>query len=220
MAEPQDKPLGLIRMTIAVGALLLLASIFMQIWVVQHAPEQRGQRGQWNYLKGGNKEYVVWAPLEQEKALYREAGYSIDWMDGSAAGKLRTVMGPYAIIFELLALRLYGLLTILPLVAFTCLFGFCEGRIIYHEKIAGFGNLSATRFKVFTLLAVFCFALCFIYVSLPFGSELPFIGTIPLTAEVFGVSLWTTAPYAWAVLFSALMCSVTHQITGNFAREI
>ena len=60
MAEQQDKPLGLIRMTIAVGALLLLASIFMQVWVVQHAPEQRGQRGQWNYLKGGNKEYVVW----------------------------------------------------------------------------------------------------------------------------------------------------------------
>lgn len=217
MAEPQYKPLGLIRLTIAVGALLLLASIFMQIWAVQHAP---GQRGGWNYLKGGNKEYVAWAPLEQEKALYREAGYSIDWADGPSVEKLRAVLGPYAIIFELIALRFYGLLTILPLVLFTCLFGFCEGRIIYHEKIAGFGNLSATRFKVFSLLAVFCFALCFIYISLPFGSELPFIGTIPLTFEIFGNSLWTTAPYAWAVIFSVLMFAVAHQITGNFAREI
>lgn len=217
MAEPQYKPLGLIRFSIAVGALLLLASVFTQIWAVQHAP---GQRGGWNYLKGGNKEYVSWAPLEREKELYRDAGYSIDWMDGPSVEKLRTVMGPYSIIFELFALRFYGLLTILPLVLFTCLFGFCEGRIIYHEKIASFGNLSATRFKLFSLLAVLCFALCFIYISLPFGSELPFLGTIPLTFEVWGHSLWTTAPYAWAVIFSVFMFFVVHQITGNFAREI
>lgn len=217
MAEPQYKPLGIIRLTIVIGVLLLLGSIFMQIWAVQHAPEQRGG---WNYLKGGNKEYVVWAPLEKEKSLYREAGYSIDWMDGPSVERLRTAMGPYAIIFELFALRLYGLLTILPLVIFTCLFGFCEGRIIYHEKIASFGNLSATRFKLFTLLAVLCFALCFIYISLPFGSDLPFLGTIPLTIEVLGYPLWTTAPYAWAVIFSVLMFLVFHQITGNFAREI
>jgi hypothetical protein len=217
MAEPQYKPLGLIRLIIAIGAILLLASVFLRIWAVQHAPEQRGG---WNYLTGGNKEYVIWAPLEKEKALYREAGYSIDFMDGPAVEKLRIILGPYAIIFELFALRFYGLLTILPLVLFTCLFGFCEGRIIYHEKIASFGNLSATRFKLFTLLAVFCFALCFIYLSLPFGSELPFIGTIPLTTEVLGHSLWTTAPYAWAVVFSVLMFCVAHQITGNLAREI
>lgn len=217
MAEPQYKPLGLIRFSIAVGALLLLASVFMQIWAVQHAPAQRGG---WNYLKGGNKEYVAWAPLEKEKELYREADYSVDWMDDPSVEKLRTVLGPYSIIFELFALRLYGLLTILPLVLFTCLFGFCEGRIVYHEKIASFGNLSATRFKLFSLLAVLCFALCFIYISLPFGSELPFIGTIPLTFEVWGHSLWTTAPYAWAAIFSVLMFLVAHQITGNFAREI
>lgn len=217
MAEAQYRPLGVIRLTIAIGALLLLASVFMQIWSVQHAPKQRSG---WNYLKGGNKEYVVWAPLQKEKSLYREAGYSIDWMDGPTVEKLRGVMGPYAIILELFALRLYGLLTILPLVMFACLFGFCEGRVIYHEKIANFGNLSATRFKLFMLLAVLCFALCFIFISLPFGSELPFFGTIPLTIEVLGHSLWTTAPYAWAVVFSALMFSVAHQITANFAREI
>jgi len=217
MAEPQYKSLGLIRLTIAIGALLLLASVFLQIWAVRHAPEQRGG---WNYLKGGNKEYVAWAPLEKEKTLYRGAGYAIEFMDGPTVEKLRLVLGPYSIIFELFALRSYGLLTILPLVLLTCLFGFCEGRIIYHEKIASFGNLSATRFKVFTLLALFCFALCFIYLSLPFGSELPFVGTIPLTIEVWGHALWITAPYAWAVVFSGLMFCVAHQITGNLAREI
>lgn len=217
MAEPQYKPLGLIRLTIAIGALLLMTSVFLQIWAVQHAPEQRGG---WNYLKSGNKEYVAWVPLENEKELYRQAGYSVEWLDGPAVDKLRSVLGPYSIIFELFALRLYGLLTILPLVLFTCLFGFCEGRIIYHEKIASFGNLSSTRFKVFTLLAVFCFALCFIFITLPFGSELPFIGTIPLTIEIFNQSVWTTAPYAWAVVFSVLLFSVAHQITGNWAREI
>ena len=56
MAEPQYKPLGLIRLTIAIGTLLLLASVLLQIWAVQHAPEQRSG---WNYLKGGNKAYVV-----------------------------------------------------------------------------------------------------------------------------------------------------------------
>lgn len=217
MAEQQYTPMGLIRLTIAIGALLLLASVFLQIWSVRHAPEQRGG---WNYLKSGNKEYVVWAPLEKEKSLYREAGYAIDWMDGPSVEKLRGALGPYSIIFELFALRFFGLLTILPLVLFTCLFGFFEGRIIYHEKIAGFGNLSATRFKLFTLLAVFCFALCFIYISLPFGSELPFIGTIPLTLNILGQPLWTTAPYGWAVIFSLLLFAVAHQISGNWAREI
>lgn len=217
MADPQYKPMGLIRLSIAIGALLLMASVLLQIWSVQQAPEQRGS---WNYLKSGNKDYVAWAPLENEKELYREAGYSVGWLDGPSVDKLRTVLGPYSIIFELFALRVYGLLTILPLVLFTCLFGFCEGRIIYHEKIASFGNLSSTRFKVFTLLAVFCFALCFIFISLPFGSELPFIGTIPLTIDVLGQSVWTTAPYVWAVIFSALLFSVAHQITGNWAREI
>lgn len=217
MAEPQYKPMGLIRVAIAMGALLLLASVFLQIWSVRHAPEQAGE---WNYLKSGNKKHVPWPPLENEKALYREAGYSIDWMDGPTIERLRSALGPYSIIFELFALRLFGLLTILPLVLFTCLFGFFEGRIIYHEKIASFGNLSATRFKLFTLLAVFCFALCFIYISLPFGSELPFWGTIPLAVEALGHSFWITAPYLWAMIFSVLIFSVAHEITGNWAREI
>lgn len=217
MAEPQYKPLGMLRMAIAMGTLLLLGSVLLQIWTVRQQPQQRAG---WNYLAGGNKDHVVWAPLEIEKDLYRSGGYDVAWMDGPSVEKLRTVLGPYSIIFELFALRFYGLLTILPLVLFTFLFGFCEGRVVYHEKIASFGNLSAVRFKVFTLLAVFCFALCFIFLTLPFGSELPFIGKIPLTVDIFGHPLWVTAPYVWAGIFAALIFFVAQQITGNFAREI
>ena len=217
MSEREYKPLGLVRMTIAVGALLLLGSVLLQIWAVRQQPQQ--QAG-WNYLAGGNKEHVVWSPLEVEKNLYRNNGYDIIWMDGPIVEKLRNLLGPYSIIFELFALRFYGLLTILPLVLFSFLFGFCEGRIIYHEKIASFGNLSAVRFRVFTFLAVFCFALTFIFLTLPFGAELPFVGTIPLTLNLGGYSVWVTAPYVWAGLFALFIFTVAQQITGNFAREV
>lgn len=219
MALQEQKPLGMIRSAIAIGAVLLLASILLNIWAIQHAPQQQ-QKGRFNYMTEGNKAYVVWKPLELEKDLYRQAGYKVAWLDGPAFLKLREVLGPYAAIFELFALRLYGLGTILPLVFFTALFAFCEGRIVYHEKIATFGNLSSTRFRIFALLAVCAFALCFIFLTLPFGSELPGIGAIPLTVDFWGRTFWVTAPYLWAAIFAVLIWSVSHQISANFAREI
>lgn len=221
MASPQYKPWTFLRFLMALGALLLLASVFANIWAVRHAPHQgRVDNGSWNYLQGGNKSTVIWKPLEQEKALYRSAGYSVDWLDGHAFDRLRAVLGPYSLIFELIALRFYGLCSILPLVCCTALFGWAEGRVMFHEKVATFANLSATRFKIFTLLLVFCFAATFLFLTLPFGSELPIIGTIPLTLTYGEHSFWVTAPYSWAAFFAAMMFVVSYQMTANFGREI
>lgn len=221
MPYPQYKPWTFIRALMAVGALLLLASVFANIWAIRHAPHQgRVDNGTWNYLVGGNKSAVIWGPLEHEKALYRAAGYSVSWLDGPVFDRLRAALGPYSLIFDLLALRSYGLCTIFPLVCCTALFGWCEGRVRFHEKVATFGNLSATRFKIFTLMLIFSFALCFLFLTLPFGSELPVIGAIPLTVNFAGQPVWVTAPYLWGAFFAVLMFAVSFQMTANFGREI
>lgn len=221
MAYPQYKPWTLIRVLMALGALLLLISVFTNIWSIRHAPHQgRVDNGTWNYLQGGTKAMVIWKPLEQEKAFYRAAGYRVDWLDGPTFDRLRAVLGPYSLIFELFSLRFYGLCTIVPLIACTALFGWCEGRVRFYEKVATFGNLSATKFKVFTLLLIFSFALCFLYLTLPFGSELPILGTIPLTVNFWGTPIWVTAPHLWAAFFAVLVFAVSFQITANLGREI
>lgn len=218
MTQGRDqRPIGFLRMTMIIGAMILFASLMLSIWAVQQAPYQQEFFNPW---KGGNRDVVFWYSLEQEKALYAQAGYDVGWLDHKVFITLKTVLGAYAAIFEMMALRMFGLCSMLPLMLTAVLFGGCEGRIAYHEKRNSFGNISSTRFRIFMLLTVFSVALCFIYLTLPFGSVLPVIGHIPLTVTVVGHPLWITAPYLWACIFSSLCFLVCWQVTANLAREI
>lgn len=163
---------------------------------------------------------MVWYSLEREKGLYLEAGYSLAWMEHKLFGALRSALGAYAIIFEMFALRFFGLFQILPFILIAVLFGFAEGRVTYHEKANTFGNVSSTRFRISVLVFVFTIALSFIYVTLPFGSEIPVIGSLPLTIELWGFTLWLTDPKIWTVVFGVLAFTVSWQITSNLTREI
>ena len=212
-----EKPIGLLRYVMTVGLLALFASLWLTVWVIHQGP---GQRRFWNPWAKGNREYVVWAPLEQEKKLYTEAGYDIQWLDGEGFVVLRDWLGPYAGIFEMMALRGFGLWLMAPSVLLAGLFGACEGRIAYHEKSAQFGNISSTRFRFFIFAAVFCAALCMLFLTLPFGSILPGIGALPLTWQIGGTTVWTTSPKLWVWPFAGLMVFVTHQLASNLSPDI
>lgn len=209
--------MGLLRLIMVFGAIILFSSLMLSIWVVQQAPHQQEFFNPWAV---GNRNQVVWYSLEKEKGLFLEAGYSLSWMEHKLFGALRGALGAYAIIFEMFALRFFGLLQILPLILIAMLFGFAEGRVAYHEKANTFGNVSSTRFRISVLILAFTVALCFIYVTLPFGSEIPVLGSLPLTIELFGFNLWLTSPQIWTAIFGILAFTVSWQITSNLAREI
>ena len=102
----QERPVGCLRYVMIIGLLVLFSSLWLSVWVIHQGP---GQQRFFNPWAKGNRDHVVWAPLEQEKKLYTEAGYDIQWLDGEGFGVLREWLGPYAGIFEMLALRGFGL---------------------------------------------------------------------------------------------------------------
>ncbi len=212
-----QKPLGFLRLIMVIGAIILFSSLMLSIWVVQQAPYQQEFFNPW---AAGNRNQVVWYSLEKEKVLFTEAGYSLSWMNHKLFGTLRSALGAYAIIFEMFALRFFGLFQILPCILIAVLFGFAEGRVAYHEKTNTFGNVSSTRFRISVLFFAFTIALCFIYVTLTFGSEIPVLGSLPLTVDLFGLTLWLTSPQLWTAVFSVLAFTVSWQIASNLTREI
>lgn len=209
--------MGMLRYVMTVGLLALFASLWLSVWVIHQGP---GQERFWNPWAKGNRDYVVWAPLEEEKQLYGEAGYDLRWLGGKGFVVMRKWLGPYAGIFEMMALRGFGLWLMTPSILLAGLFGACEGRIVYYETSAQFGNISSTRFRLFIFVALFCTALCMLFLTLPFGSILPGIGAIPLTMDVSGTTIWTTSPKLWGMLFAGLMVFVAYQLTSNFSHDI
>ena len=201
----QERPVGCLRYVMIIGLLVLFSSLWLSVWVIHQGP---GQQRFFNPWAKGNRDHVVWAPLEQEKKLYTEAGYDIQWLDGEGFGVLREWLGPYAGIFEMLALRGFGLWLMAPTIFLAAIFGLCEGRI------------SSTRFRFFVLVALFSTALCMLYLTLPFGSILPGIGAIPLTVEMSGTTIWTTSPMLWVWPFAGCMGFVAHQLAANLSLEI
>lgn len=213
----QERPLGLLRYVMTAGVLTLFASLWLSVWVIHQGP---GQERFFNPWAKGARGPVVWAPLEEEKHLYTEAGYDITWLDNAGIASLRQWLGPYASIFEMLALRGYGLWLMAPSIVLAALFGVCEGRIAFHERCAQFGNISSTRYHYFVLAAVLCAALCILGLTLPFGSDLPGLGAIPLTLDMGGYRIWLTSPMLWVGPLAGLMALIAYQIAANLSPEI
>lgn len=215
----ERKPLGIIRSAMLVGILSLFVSVFLHAYALRQDPEQQRQ-GFFNPYAGGTREYVAWPPLEQEKVLYREAGYDVDFMDGDTAHRLRKVL-PFPAIFEVLALRLFGMCQLAPALLLVIAFGAIEGRMSNAEKTAQFHNVSSTRFRIAVLCCAGISALSFLFLCLPFGTDLPGIGTIPLTVQLGGGSqVWLTAPHMWATMLAPAFFMVPQQLMSNLARNI
>lgn len=214
-----QKPLGIMRSMMMIGLLIILASVFYYIWAIKYAPQHTGEY--FNIYDAGRQRFVVWPALEEEKRLYAAFGYDIGWMSGPAMQKIREMFGHWSIMLEIFALRFYGLFLTLPVLLTIALLGCVEGYMGYIERMALFQNISSTRFRVGTFCVAFLFTLVFLFVCLPFGSELPGIGTpIPLTINFASLDLWLTAPHIWAVLLAPLFFGVAQSITANLSRNI
>lgn len=214
-----QKPLGIMRSMMMVGLLIVLTSVFYYIWAIKYAPQQVGEY--FNIYDAGRKRVLAWPALEEEIRLYTVYGYDIGWMYGPAMQKLRAAFGHWSIMLEIFALRFYGLYLTLPVLATSAALGCAEGYMAQVEKTALFKNVSSTRFRIGTFCVAFLFTMVFLFVCLPFGSELPKLGTpLPLTISLASWDVWLTAPHTWVVLLTPLFFVVAESITSNLSRNI
>ncbi len=194
------RPLGFIRTVMLIGLAIMLASVFYYVWAIKYAPNA----GEYfSIYEAGRENAVSWLALVREKELYRAAGYNIDFMDGPAMTGIKGKYRHWGIIFEIFALRFYGLFLTLPVFCMALLFGGIEGFIANKEHTALFKNISSTRFHVATLVAFVMFSLAFLFLCLPFGSEFPGTGIVlPLTAQIGTSEIWLTSPRTWSLLLA------------------
>ncbi len=211
----QQAPLGLFRWAILIGLLPLLLTLVFSVWAINQRPNQP-QEGLNLFARTDKAAYYAWPPLEDEKRLYLQNGYDLSWMESAPMLMGRSLLGPYAAFIELIALRLFGLSKIIPLVLLALCLGFAEGRIQAGEKITSFGNISATRFKWAIVMFSVCIALSILFVTLPFGSSVPFLGTLPLVYK----DVWLTSPHYWAIAFSLLGGIAMYQAFSNLSIEV
>lgn len=212
------KPLGIIRKIMLTGVIMLFLSVWLHAWVYRQAPEQENYKFL-NIYAGGERKGFTWKPLEEEKQLYRKSGYSINFMEGTFVQQMRTWM-PYPAIFEVMILRIYGMLLLSPAVLFLCLLGGVEGWIRYHEKQAVFGNISSTRFKISLICTAFIICFSWLFICLPFGTDIPHMGSLPLVIDTSFGSIWLTAPHLWIVILSPAFFFIAHQVMSNLSRNI
>jgi hypothetical protein len=164
-----------------------------------------------------------WIPLEIEKTVYTYQGYDIDWLDDSESfwSKISSVFGEFKPFFDLVALRIFGLTTFSPFVFFVIFIGIIEGRRAYKLKSVYFGNISSTQYHIIFKLGFFLVAfICCLYLTVPFGSNLPLDLHIPYGFDFMGMNIYYSSPIFWGVIISCFAFFVMFYMSANFSTNI
>ncbi|WP_285905024.1 DUF4400 domain-containing protein [Pseudodesulfovibrio pelocollis] len=164
------------------------------------------------------------APLQIERALYIKHGFDISWMDASFLQTAREAIHPFFECIDLLLLRMYGLVLMIPILALYMVSSVVEGWLAYNEKILDASKVSSFRFHLSKAALAALFGFGFIFAVFPFGLEIPLLGAIPIVIQVsvFGSQtyFWLSNPYNMLVIMTVPITFLTYQIAANFSRNI
>ena len=187
------------RFLFAVCLLVSLVSSVITFWSVKFGQENQSETAR--FMKKADvdlKDAWIWEPLEIEKALYKDRGYNLTWLEKPIFEKIRTSLGIASPIVLSFCLRCYGVMTnLFEFLAITA-FVFSLGRVHYHEKVRSFGPVSSTiYFRAFRLI-IFGVFLTWLWIVCPFGVKFPIIGEVaPTLADWSNISVgvfWVSSP--------------------------
>lgn len=163
-----------------------------------------------------------WEPYRLEYQLYLDKGYSLDWLEGNTAQKVRTFLGDFSPFFEMFALRVYGLVQFTSTLVISFIFFLSLGSVRYHDKKFEFKHISSTFNNAAIKVLLVSMGLGLVWCSVPFGMNLPVLNVgLPILADVpfFGV-LWLSSPLIGALMVGSVYCIVAFIMGANFSREI
>jgi hypothetical protein len=165
-----------------------------------------------------------WIPLEVEKLVYGHQGYDVKWLDDPETvwGKISQAFGEFKPFFDLVALRIYGVIQFAPFILFVAIIGIAEGRRRYKFKTVYFENVSSTQYHIIYKLGFFFvfFLSCF-YLTIPFGSNLPVVNmSIPYGFSVFDTMIYYSSPIFWGSFISLFVFLALFYMSANFSTNI
>jgi hypothetical protein len=165
-----------------------------------------------------------WIPLEVEKLVYGYQGYEVKWLDDPETvwGKISKAFGEFKPFFDLIALRIYGVIQFTPFILFVAIIGIAEGRRRYKFKTVYFENISSTQYHIIYKLGFFfvLFLSCF-YLTIPFGSNLPVLDiAIPYGVSIFDTMIYYSSPIFWGSFISLFVFLALFYMSANFSTNI
>ncbi len=163
-------------------------------------------------------------PLATERAMYVLHGHDISWMDSPFLQSARAAIYPLFECIDILLLRLYGVFKMFPLLLAFFFVAIFEGRLVYNEKEENFDNISSFRFHLCKQILFILLSFGFIFAVLPFGLNIPILGTIPIVIKtsLFGIGpyFWVSNPFNLLIGMTIPVVFLTYHISNNFSRKI
>ena len=157
-----------------------------------------------------------WEPYALEYALYLDRGYDLSWLEGETVQKVRSVFGKLSAGIELVAIRIYGLMSNVRMFVVITLFVFCAGRVSFHRKVARFENISSTvafRALKFLFLGLL---IALTWAAFPFGVQFPFVGGVPIVADLWLGATWVSSPLVGFWIVGAACWFAAYLAAANF----
>jgi hypothetical protein len=192
-----DRP-TLFRVAFAACLLISFMSAFAHTWALKFGDDYTKVASTPLQQGVDNRDLkAAWKPLELEKALYEDRGYGTGVLDTQLMEKIREKLGTLSPAFELFILRMSGVFAnFLEFVLITA-FLTCVGRVRYFDKTAAFEPVSSTLYFRAVRLILFGIVLTWVWAAMPFGITVPYIGAIPILADLTGYQagvVWASSP--------------------------
>ena len=187
----KGNPLGfLVNILSGIAALMTIYSLFSFLYYLYPFYDLNSLVELLRY----GPEDAPWPALQAEYQMMVQNGYSLDWLGFSIIDYLRSNLYPFWQFVDLILIRIYGLLgLVVPFFVVTGAF-FFYGKTKYEERRRLFKSRSATILYYALGLRFFLYSIIALYVAIPFGGFLPFIGECPISIEIFGIAIWLSNP--------------------------
>lgn len=205
------------------GALAGLLSVWSIVGFVLYLYDYQSAANIIDLVKRGPN-MQPWPALSLEVWFYQNYGFDLSWLNWKYFKIIRSVLYPFSQYFDLVLIRCYGMLSVVPPLLILCGAAICAGRVNHRHKREKFENVSSTGMHIMLQARFLLYALLTFFLSFSFGAELPILGTIPIysTISIFGSEhyIWYSSPILLFAFVAIPAFYVMYQLSSHFNTEI